>query len=132
MTCKHPHEEVILAYYRGEIIQGLDSSSCNWVDYPRYDPNSIKISERPSFSAQFSYRLKPRQYEVTLSQEEVEVIWALLRKVGGNPNNTARKHSDKVYYKLENILTPCKINALANWKGMEIDEGGIRINAQLP
>lgn len=132
MTCKHPHEEIILAYYRGEIIQGLDGNNREWVDYPRYDPSSPRICEHPSFSVQFAYRIKPKQYEVTLSQEEVEVIWALLRKVGGNPNNTARKHSDKVYNKLQNLLTPCQINTLAKWKGIEIDEGGLRINARLP
>lgn len=127
MNGKHPHEKVILAYYRGEIIQGLDSSSCKWVDYPRYDPNSIKISERPSFSAQFAYRLKPRQYEVTLSQEEVEVIWALLYKVGGDPNTTARRHCDSVFHKLQEFLSAAEISELAAWGGFHV-----RCNQKLP
>ena len=131
---KHPHEEVILAYYRGEIIQGLDSSSCKWMDYPRYDPNSIKVSEQPSFSTKFSYRIKPVTVAFTLDIQEIETLWAILQYVGGDPQTTARRHVNSVMEKLEACISDERREQLEEWEGAECSDprDGIKLTGNLP
>ena len=113
---KHPHEEVILAYYRGEQIQLMHADG-EWIDVPPYAETLLTGvgNAAPNFSTNRAYRIKPqptKTHAVELTQEEIEALHIVLRRVGGNPNSTARGHCDSAYEKLHKILPESRAERL--------------------
>lgn len=42
------------------------------------------------------------KYELTLSEEEMQALYDITRHVGGNPKDSARKHTDTIMKILKN------------------------------
>ena len=59
---KHPHIDIIIAWFNGELVQYQHCSGA-WVDYPFYDPNKRM---GPVFNPAVKYRLKPEPREFWL------------------------------------------------------------------
>lgn len=129
----HPHEEYIIAYYRGEQVQCEDDESLEWEDMATYDPLTKRA---PVFNPKNKYRIKPQTHEVTLTVNEIESIWLLLRYVGGNPRDTPRAHTDSVYEKFGELITEPRMVELVEWRGMEDSTvagvPGIKFKSPLP
>lgn len=89
---KHPHEEFILAYYRGEQIQ-LCNLGGEWEDIPKYGAG-IVFQHPPKFTPDRLYRIKPAIVTVELTMAEVEALWILTGAVGGSPTETTRGYTN--------------------------------------
>lgn len=130
MSKPHPHEKVILAYYRGEPIQVWREK---WVDLPVYVPDS-RAATCPNFSPNGGYRIKPTTVGFTLDMEEIETLWAVLQYVGGDPQTTARCHVDSLLSKIDNCISPERKEELGAWDLVEDFQGitGFRFVKNLP
>lgn len=130
MNKPHPHEKVILAYYRGEQIQVWREQRC---DLPVYVPDS-RAATCPNFNPNGGYRIKPVTVGVTLDMAEIETLWAVLQYVGGDPQTTARRHVDSVMGKLEECISDERKEQLEEWGGVEDFQEvlGFKITANLP
>ena len=115
MNKPHPHEKVILAYYRGEQIQ-VYSNVTGWTDVPLY---SYHEPVSPMFSPSAQYRIKPVTVGFTLDMQEIETLWAILQYVGGDPQTTARRHVNSVMEKLEECIVEKRREQLEEWGGVE-------------
>lgn len=134
MSNPHPHEKVIVAYYRGETIQQYNTLTGEWDDWQPYDLRWL-YQRPPVFSPDISYRVKPTTVGFTLDMEEIETLWAVLQYVGGDPQTTARRHVDSILHKLEGCISEERSGELHEWGGIEdFDEPivGFKISANLP
>lgn len=83
---KHPHEEMILAYYRGEQVQFRQPGATEWANVTKYNPSkSTGVSSLfpPLFLPEWEYRIKPKTKDFTLTEEEAEYLLCLLGRVDG-------------------------------------------------
>ena len=126
---KHPHEEVILAYYRGEQIEWRFNDGEAWRPLALYHSNKPGLEIAPSFDYDIQYRIKPKTYAVELTKEEIETIWAVLMRVSGCPQKSARAHVDSARSKLGQNLDTFRANTLDLWGGIT---GGMGIGKRLP
>lgn len=129
MSNKHPHEEVILAYYRGEEIQLLWDGS--WIDVHPYDIGE-PFPTTLTFSPESKYRIKPKTHNLSLTQSEVEILWCILRMFGGDPRCTAREHVESVYENLDQLPDNSRKQAIVEWGRTAIDWTNLNIHAPLP
>lgn len=109
---KHPHEEVILAYYRGEEIEARSRNDGEWREVKRYNECSTSA---PTFHSKAQYRIKPKTHTVELTQEEVEALIVVCERVGGNPEKTARRHTGSARDKLIETLPWPEAGEIINW-----------------
>lgn len=127
---KHPHEEVILAYYRGEQIEAWNGGLMEWREVKRYSGGSTTA---PTFHPEAQYRIKPPTHAVELTQEEVETLLCLTARVGGQCENTARRHAESTDKKLMKLLPDQRKNRLYRWRTeQQMVEGEIRFLGDLP
>lgn len=129
---KHPHEEVILAYYRGEQIQ-LCNLDGQWEDITKYG-TGIVFQSPPKFTPDRLYRIKPQPpklHTVELTQQEIEAVWVLLRRVGGCEISSARAQTSSVLHKLAQFIDVGRGNALHLWAARDVS-GGMCFSKRLP
>lgn len=133
MNKPHPHEKVIIAYYRGEQIQFYSEMHKEWQDCPVYDTRD-RNSCAPLFTPMTAYRIKPVTVGFTLDMQEIETLWAILQYVGGDPQTTARRHVNSVMEKLEACIVEKRREQLEEWGGVEDFEAclGFKITENLP
>lgn len=129
---KHPHEEVILAYYRGEKIEFRPDSSSEWKKTFSYDYGA----RTPSFRHDHQYRIKPqppKTHTIELTQEEVEALLCLTARVGGQCENTARRHAESANAKLEKLIPEQRRDRLYRWRTkQDMVDGEIGFRGDLP
>lgn len=136
---KHPHEEVILAYYRGEQIEARGSDNTDWREVKRYGGISTSA---PPFHPKAQYRIKPqppKTYTVELTQQEIEALYVVLRRVGGPIPGSARKHCETAYGKFSDLLPDGRAQTLMDASAFlnggaesRLLEGRIRFKTELP
>lgn len=113
---KHPHEEVIVAYYRGEQIQ-LCNLDGQWEDIPKYG-TGIVFQHPPKFTPDRLYRIKPQPpklHTVELTQGEVEALWLLTGAVAGCPRETARCYTNSANAKIGKHIPRERQTQLVDW-----------------
>ena len=129
---KHPHEEVILAYYRGEQIEWRFNDGEAWRPLDLYGFGHMNSSGPESFAPHIQYRIKPITHTVELTREEVETLICLANRVGG-PKGTARKHSDSARTKLQGLVSDERLYVLYEWRAKEgMIDGAISFRGDLP
>ena len=139
---KHPHEEVILAYYRGEQIEWRFGDDEKWRPVSVYRSNKPGMEICPSFDYDVQYRIKPQPpklHTVELTQQEIEALYVVLRRVGGAIPGTARKHCETAYGKFSDILPDDRAQTLMDASAFlnggaesRLLEGRIRFKTELP
>lgn len=67
---KHPHIEIITAWYNGETIEYRRAVGERWATLDRYKLQDIP----PSFDPKYHYRIKPKTFTLVLSEEEMETL----------------------------------------------------------
>ncbi len=55
--------------------------------------------------AKLTVRSEP-EYLLSLSKKEAQLLYFILRKIGGNPENTPRGMADKILWTLEGEVPP--------------------------
>lgn len=130
---KHPHEEVILAYYRGEEIEWRMTEGESWRRWRRIQPYPVDgVIGVPAFKPKYQYRIKPQPpklHTVELTKQEIEAIWVVTRRISGCPIDSARAHIDMVAHKLALFLDAGRGNQLRLWDGIS---GGMCFSKRLP
>lgn len=121
MSNPHPHEKVIIAYYRGETIQQYNPKTATWFDWAEYDPRLYQ--HPPAFSLDISYRVKPYTVGLTLDSCEIEAMWAILQRVGGSPDSTARRYAASVLAKLDACIPEDRKREIYEWEGFSTGIG---------
>ncbi len=130
---KHPHEEVILAYYRGEQIEWRFNDGEAWRPLALYRGNKPGLEAAPSFDYDIEYRIKPITHTVELTQEEIETLICLACRVGGHPDGNARKHSDSAFAKLGGLVPAERLSVLYEWRVYkQMADGAISFRGDLP
>ena len=130
---KHPHEEVILAYYRGEQIEWRFNDGEAWRPLDLYGFGHINSSGPESFAPHIQYRIKPITRTVELTQEEIETLICLACRVGGHPDGNARKHSDSALATLGGLVSNERLSVLYEWRVYkQMVDGAISFRGDLP
>lgn len=130
---KHPHEEVILAYYRGEQIEWRFNDGEAWRPLALYRSNKPSLESALSFDYDIEYRIKPITHTVELTQEEIETLICLACRVSSNPDDNAQKHSDSALAKLGGLVSNERLSVLYEWRvDKQMVDGAISFRGDLP
>lgn len=62
--------------------------------------------------AEASYERRVTGVDLHLSEAEAEVLYVILGNVGGDPNNSPRKHASDVRNALSGVVTPYMVKML--------------------
>lgn len=110
-TNKHPHIEVITAWYNGAAVDYRKGDEREWVRLDDHVPGCIA----PKFDPRYQYRVAPKTRTVELTEDEIETLFLVTCYVGGSPGHSPRRHMDSAQVALGKVIGARRCNALTDW-----------------